>query len=227
MSRLPILSKRLSAALPFIKKGDVVADIGTDHAYLPIHLVLSGLCKYAYACDINEGPCMRAKENARHYGVSDAVRVSKRDGICGLEESEVNKFILFGMGGELIASILSAVPIREGTEFILGPMTKQDALRSYLSENGFSILDEDVVADGGKTYQIILARKGGEAYSLSPAELKLGRINIEKRTPLFIEYVKKCESDLLRAQAGRRAAGIASEDDALLEEIQNKILKNT
>lgn len=226
MIKLPPISERLRAALPFIEKGDIIADIGTDHAYLPIHLVLCGICPSAYACDINEGPCVRARENTERYGVSDRVKISKRDGIVGLEETDANKFIIFGMGGELIAGIIDRADVKTGTRFILNPMTKQEKLREYLTRNGYEILDEELVFSDSKYYQIIYAEKNGRCDTLSLSELKFGKINIRKRTPLFLEYAKKTRDDLLRAQNMRKSAGaVKPEDDALLAQVE-EILKD-
>jgi len=226
MTKLPPISERLLAALPFIEKGDVIADIGTDHAYLPIYLVLRGISPHAYACDVNEGPCDRARENAGKYGVADKIIISKRDGIAGLEGTDVNKFTVFGMGGELIAGILDRADTRPGTRFVLNPMTKQEKLREYLTENGYGILDEDIVYSDSKYYQIIYAERNGETDSLSLAELKFGKINIRKRTPLFIEYAKKTRDDLLRAQKMRMSVGAVKQDDDTLLWQTEKILKD-
>lgn len=216
MIKLPSLSKRLLTALDYIEKGDVCADIGTDHAYLPIRLVLSGISETAYACDVNEGPCARARENCAVYGVTDRVRISRRDGIEGLEDEGIDKFIIFGMGGELIASILDRSTVRDGTRFILNPMTKQERLRGYLSQNGYEILDETVIFSDSKYYQIIYAEKNGVCDTLSLSEQKYGKINISKRTPLFLEYVGKVREDLVRAQTQRMSVGAKKEDDDTL-----------
>ncbi len=222
MPNLPPLSDRLRAALPYIRHGDVVADIGTDHAYLPIYLVLSGISPVAYACDINEGPCLRARENAREYGVSDKIKISKRNGICGLEGERIDKFTIFGMGGELIASILDASPsLPTGTGFILNPMTKAASLRSYLVSHGFSILDDAYARAEGKIYQIICAEKTGNNDTLSPLELTLGKHAFASPSPLMTEYAEKLTRDMRAAAEGRRRAGVTSPDDALLSDIEN------
>lgn len=226
MTKLPKLSERLMTALPYISGGEVVADIGTDHAYLPIYLILTGKASFTYACDINKGPCQKAIENARAYGVSDKVSVSRRDGITGLCDKGIDKFIIFGMGGELISQILSGENISDGVRFILNPMTKQEKLRSYLTENGFEILDENVVYSDSKYYQIIYAEKNGKCEKLSPAEQKFGRINIKKRSRVFIEYAKKTRGELTLAKRMRDAAGAEKpDDDRLLFELE-EILKD-
>ena len=225
---LPSLSERLRCALRYIEKGDTVADIGTDHAYLPIYLVKSGICNSVYACDINEGPCEKARENLGIYSVSpDSVRISRRDGICGLSGLGINKFIIFGMGGELIAHIIDCEEMPIGTRFILNPMTKQEELRSYLCTHGYEIIDDDTVFSDKKYYQIIYAEKTGKPQSLSDRiTQKFGRYNLEKRTDVFCRYLEKTLRELKYAQSARAAAGLASPDDALILEIEAFLSEN-
>ena len=219
---LPQISERLRRALGYIENGDIVADIGTDHAYLPIYLVMTGTCETVYACDINEGPCDRARENLAAYSVSpDAVRVSRRDGIEGLSGLGINKFIIFGMGGELIAHIIGGEEMPAGTRFILNPMTKQEELRTYLCENGYKILDDDTVFSDKKYYQIIYAEKTGERCELPDRlTLKFGKYNLEKNTDVFREYLEKTCRELRYAQSARAAAGLTSPDDGLIADIE-------
>ena len=224
---LPPISERLKCALNYIERGDTVADIGTDHAYLPIYLVKCGICNTVYACDINEGPCDRARENLAVCSVSpDSVRVSRRDGICGLSGCGINKFIIFGMGGELIAYILGCEELPIGTRFILNPMTKQEELREYLYKNDYTILDDDTVFSDKKYYQIIYAEKTGHAHKLPDRlTLKFGKYNLEKNTEIFREYLEKTQKELKYAQGARAAAGLTSPDDGLISAI-DEYLKN-
>lgn len=224
---LPPISERLKCALKYIEKGDVVADIGTDHAYLPIYLVMTDTCKTVYACDINEGPCDRARENLCAYSVSsEAVRVSRRDGIEGLSGLGINKFMIFGMGGELIAHILAGEEMPTGTRFILNPMTKQEELRRYLYENGYSILDDDTVFSDKKYYQIIYAEKTGKKQPLTDRMiLKFGKFNLEKDTRVFREYLEKTHGELSYAQKARAAAGLDSPDAELISAIEEYLNK--
>lgn len=222
---LPPLSERLFSALGYIENGDTVADIGTDHAYLPIYLVKTGICNKTYACDINEGPCERAKENIIRYSVPiGSVLVSKRNGIEGLSGLGINKYVICGMGGELICSILGGEEVSVGTRFILNPMTKQEILRKYLCENSYKILDENLVRSDGKIYQMIYAEKTDAPVPLPDRlALRFGKFNLERKTPLMAEYLEKTLGELKTAQNGRMLAGIASPDDDLIVEIE-KIL---
>ena len=226
--KLPPLSERLKCALNYIEKGDTVADIGTDHAYLPIYLVKNGICETVYACDINEGPCEKARENLATYSVSpDSVRVSRRDGICGLSGLGINKFIIFGMGGELISYILGCEDMPIGTRFILNPMTKQEELREYLYKNGYTILDDDTVFSDKKYYQMIYAEKTGETHTLPDRlTLKFGKYNLEKNTETFRKYLEKTQKELKYAQKARAEAGLTSPDDGLISDIEAFLQSN-
>ena len=159
------LSKRLSAAASFVSDGAIVADIGTDHAYIPINLILSGKASYAIASDVNEGPIAIAKENIEKYGVSDKITVRVADGLCGIEEFNPDCIIICGMGGELIVNILKASEYVKSSnvKLILQPMTAVKELREYLAD-GFKIEDEKIVYDASKLYQVICARYDGKKH---------------------------------------------------------------
>ncbi len=225
--KLPPLSERLREALKYIKPGDRVADIGTDHAYLPIYLVKSGISPASYASDINEGPCERARENVKKYGIGeDKIIVERRDGISGMGSLPVDCFVICGMGGELIANILAGEKVPTGTGFVLNPMTKQESLRAYLTENGYEITGESLVLSDGKIYQMISCTLTGEAQeNLSRMEMRFGRHILAERSALCIEYLEKTLRELKYAQKGRASAGVTSEDDLLITDIE-KYLQN-
>ena len=185
------LSKRLSAAASFVRDGAVCADIGTDHAYIPISLVLDGKIKYAIASDINEGPILNAKENIEKYGLSDKITARISDGLNGIEEYKPDSIVICGMGGELIARIINDCEYvkQKGIQLILQPMTSIAELREYLS-HGFKVYDEDIVFDADKLYQIICAEYDGKEHTYTSAELEIGKINIEKRPKLYENLVR-------------------------------------
>ena len=180
------LSKRLSAAASFVSDGAIVADIGTDHAYIPINLILSGKASYAIASDVNEGPIAIAKENIEKYGVADKITVRVANGLDGIEQYKPDNILICGMGGELIVNILKASEYikNSSVKLILQPMTSIKELREYLSD-GFLITNEEIVYDASKLYQIICAQYDGISREYTNTELELGKINIKKRAPLF------------------------------------------
>lgn len=163
------LSQRLESALPYVRRGRLLADVGTDHAYLPIYLCKSrtltpvtagnGEVLSAIASDINKGPVERAELHIRAEGLSGTIRTVCTNGLSGLDVYAPEDIVIFGMGGELIASILQAAPwiCKEGMRLILQPMTHPEKLRPVLAALGFSITGETLCAEGDRIYQIICA----------------------------------------------------------------------
>lgn len=184
------LSKRLSTAVQYVRSGAIVADIGTDHAYIPIYLTLQSRVKYAIASDINQGPLLRAKENIKAYNLEDKIATYLTSGLDGIEKFYPTDVVICGMGGELIADIIDKSDYVKGNDvnLVLQPMTSVSELRAYL-QNGFDIIDEDIVFEDGKFYQIICAKYDGKIRSFEEIELELGRINIAKRKDVFLSLL--------------------------------------
>ena len=191
MSVLPVPDARLQSAISYIKRGGKVADIGTDHAYLPIYLVKEGLVKSAVAADINLGPILSARANIETAGLSDVIDTVQTDGLHGILPHDPDDILIFGMGGELIVKILSEAPWVRNPKFglILQPMSRISVLRAWLLENGFAILGE-TITDKSKFYQTIYARYDGVGGAYTEEELLLGRCNIESKPPLFADFVR-------------------------------------
>jgi tRNA (adenine22-N1)-methyltransferase len=230
MTDTPKLTKRLSAAASFVREGAFIADIGTDHAYIPIYLKKTGKIRGAVASDINEGPLARARANISRFG-ADGIDLNLSDGLRGIEKYSPDDILILGMGGELIADIISSSPFtkNENIRLILQPMTHPEILRSFLSENGYSVTDEAIIEED-KIYQIIVAHYSGKSYSLSPMELHFGHINLEKSSPSLLALLQR-QKDILKArQTGRKASVTPDSDpyeDALLESIDEKISELT
>ena len=226
------LSERLAAVAAFVGKG-TVADIGTDHAQLPIWLVQNGHPK-ALASDINEGPCQRARVNIYEWGLHSKIKVKCCAGLDGIEEFSPDNIVIAGMGGEMIVSILAAsqYPKNSRCRLVLAPQSMQDVLRRYLCDNGFEIIAETVVFDGGKYYQVLSCEYTGSITSLSEPEYKLGKLNLERaeKSPseTDINWLKE-----RRKAAERRVTGRAESHDGTPEQARdrelisviNKILK--
>lgn len=174
---MPELSKRLSAVASLIPDGARVADIGTDHAYLPIALAASGRVGKIIACDIHKGPLEVAKRNLAVSGVG-GVDLRLGDGLSPVGEEEVDTVVIAGMGGEVIASVLASagwVKSRR-TLLILQPMSSAEDLRLFLSDGGFSIRRELAVEDAGRVYAVIAAEYTGERGAYSEAEAYIGHL---------------------------------------------------
>lgn len=208
-----ILSKRLSTAASFVRSGAVCADIGTDHSYVPIHLVLSGIVKKAIASDVNEGPTLIAKENVKKYGLDDKIIVRTANGLDGIEEYKPTDILICGMGGELISEILNRSEYVKNNEvrLILQPMTAIKELREYLS-HGYKITDETLVFDADKLYQVICAEYDGIEHIYTDIELELGKINIEKREELFSMLVKNTLKKRRKRFEGLKVGGYQTDD---------------
>ena len=180
------LDARLSAAVAFARVGKVFADVGTDHANLPIYLVSEGIAPCGVASDINEGPIQRARINIAKAALGDKIAAVCTDGLSDLERYCPKDVYVLGMGGELIWRIVdsSALSRSSGVRLILQPMTRAAELRRGLVENGFSIIDEALAEDEklgeGRIYQIIVAEYTGERGAYNEVELMLGRHNIAR-----------------------------------------------
>lgn len=197
------LSKRLEAIARLVPLSGGVADIGTDHGYIPVWLSQNGHGGDLYATDINEGPIEHAKQTAEEFGLKNKINFFLCDGLEALNGSEVNTIIIAGMGGENIVDILLNAPWTRDKNclLILQPMSKSAHLRSWLYDNGYKVLKEQLV-DDGILYEVITACAGKDT-PYSPAELVIGHKqlisfdpNYQYRLNLLIERAKKAESGL-------------------------------
>ena len=172
------LKGRLSLCARYVREGSRLADIGTDHAYLPIALCRSGKIPSALACDINPLPLSSARENIALFGLSGSIETRLCDGLSAVRADEADDIVIAGMGGELIAAILGACEwAREpGKLFILQPMTRHDSLIRYLYESGFSIENQGAALDEGKYYTVIAARYTGEPKECDGYTAAVGRL---------------------------------------------------
>lgn len=153
------LDARLAACASFVREGCKLADIGTDHAYLPIYLAKQGKIERGIAADVNEGPLAKASMNVRKYEVENLVQTRISDGLEVIFPHEVDDIVIAGMGGELIVRILEAAPWVKDSEkhLILQPMTAAEELRQYLQRAGFSVKKETAAEVDGKVYSAMLA----------------------------------------------------------------------
>ena len=217
------IGARLLGAVPFVTKGGRVADIGTDHAYLPIYLAQEGLISGALACDINRGPIQSARQNIGAAGFSGKIETLLTDGLHGVEEYHPDDVIIFGMGGELIVKILEEAPWvkEESIGLILQPMTRASVLRAYLTQNGFDITGESITFED-KYYQIIAARYCGKNSDLDERELLIGKKNIEARSPLFAGFVRHEIQVLEKIREGKRrsVSGESTEESRMIEQLE-------
>lgn len=151
------LDPRLQLCADFVRPGARMADIGTDHAYLPVWLEKQGLIRSAVAADVRTGPLAKAEENLKRYQ-TERISVRLSDGLEKVLPEEAEDIVIAGMGGELIVTILSGAPwVRQNERhLILQPMTCAPELREYLLQNGFSVLREEAVEARGHVYSVML-----------------------------------------------------------------------
>lgn len=188
------LGARLSACAAFVREGRVLADIGTDHAYLPIWLVRTGKIPRAFASDINEEPIQLAKEHIRRYEIDDKITAFTADGMAKIPPDEVDDIVIAGMGGDNIAGILEGAPwlLSPRYHLILQPMSKAERLRAYLYAHQFVILEEKPVCEANRIYTVICAEYTPEPFHYSDFDIYAGRL--DKKNP--------CAAALLQRQAG-------------------------
>ena len=153
------LDKRLSAVAALVRQGSRLADIGTDHAYLPVHLVQAGVCLSAIASDIGAGPLDAARRTVTENGLTSEIALRLGNGLATVSAGEVEDIAIAGMGGETIVMILEAAPWvqNEGIRLILQPMTRAEDLRRWLLTHGFTILEEHLIIDGRHLYPVMAA----------------------------------------------------------------------
>ena len=223
------LSKRLKRIAEHVDKCESVADIGTDHGYIPIYLVKEGICKKAIASDINKGPIEKAKVNVAFEGVSNKIKCLLGPGLNPLKVGEVNGVILAGMGGNLTRDILLAdmEKVKRYDFIILQPAQNPEVLREFLYKNDYEIIDEDLIKDEGRFYELFkvkynensekLVFEDGLYYEVSP-------LLREKNHPLFKEFIEekinRCETILSFIKEDTEAAKKRKSD---LEEKINKL----
>jgi len=185
------LTSRLEKVAKYINNNSVIADVGTDHAYLPISLVKNKVIKKAIASDVGEGPLMMAQKMVDKYKMNDNIDLRLGNGLNVLNVGEVDTVIIAGMGGNLIAELLEdGKEIAKSIEtFIFQPMQYSEVLREYLYNNGYNIIEESLAKEGKKYYQIIKAIHG-EKILEDPMYLFVGKELFINKDKLLKEYLK-------------------------------------
>ena len=184
------LSKRLLAIAKKVPKGNRVADIGTDHAWIPIYLIKNNICNKAIASDINKGPMERANHNINQYCLQEQIETRLGSGLTTISPKEVDTAIIAGMGGILMIEILekSRKVVESLDTMILQPQLAQEEVRKWLHRNNFYIYEEDLVFEDEKWYEIIVAKKGKEAYE-KPIFYEIGKKLFEDKHPLLESFI--------------------------------------
>ena len=185
------LSKRMSTVAHMVNKCNAVADIGTDHGYVPIYLVKNDIAKKAFACDINKGPLEKAQININSYKCNESIETRLGSGLTVIKPFEVDTAVIAGMGGMLIIDILkdSIETVQSLKQLILQPQLDVGEVRKYIHSIGFKIEDEEMLIDEGKYYTVINAVKGNEKYE-NEIEYFFGKCLINKKSDVLKKYAQ-------------------------------------
>lgn len=185
------LSPRLQAIADYVHNGAVVADIGTDHGYIPVYLVSKGISSRVIATDINVGPLEKANSYINKESYVETIETRLGDGLKCLLPNEVDTVIIAGMGGILISEILeSSKDITQTIKnFILQPMVASEDLRRYLFNNKYRILDEKLAKEGNKIYEVMLVTHG-EDKIYKDIYYEIGKKLVEKKDKYLEEFLE-------------------------------------
>lgn len=204
--------------------GDVIIDVGCDHGYLPCALLGSGAFSRAVLTDVNAKPLDAARATVHAAGFDGVCDFFLTDGLCHVRCGGKYVISVCGMGGELISSIIERSPeIATGAEhLVLQPMSRPEALRSFLLENGFDIMSELCVSEGDKLYVIIKARYDGKARDVDPVDCFLGRAGDMERGEE--KYLLRMKDAVSRIRAGKEKAALDADfENTLLCEIARRL----
>jgi len=227
--RREVLNPRLSLVAEFVRQGAKFADIGTDHAYLPLFLLSEGKISEAVCSDVNAGPLESARRNAAERGFSHKCEFVLTDGATALAGKGITDYAMCGMGGELIADIISRAPhLKDASlSLLLQPMSRQGVLRKYLAAEGFSTVAEGYSLDAGRYYVCMLVRYTGVRREIDECEAEIGAENIEiVNKDMQICYLEAKRASLSRSASGKRSGGYATDvEETLISAIDEKIRK--
>lgn len=185
-----VISDRMAAVIRLITPGNTVADVGTDHCYIPIYLAVNKISPKIIAMDVNEGPLSKARRNIAEYGVENIIETRHSDGLKELRQGEADTIVIAGMGGNLINSILSSgeAVARSAKEIIISPHKDIRLVRRFLADNGYRIDDEVIVKDTGKYYFVMKVTTGH--MTLDEEEIAYGVYPVRRRDPVMREYLE-------------------------------------
>ncbi|MDD3260875.1 MAG: class I SAM-dependent methyltransferase [Oscillospiraceae bacterium] len=210
------LGGRLQLCASFVRQGTRLCDVGTDHAYLPIWLVLNGCVSSALACDVREGPLETARANVLHYGLQQKISLRLSDGLKKISSQEADDIVIAGMGGDLISRIATETAwVKDPKKrLILQPMTKPVRLRTAMAQSGFSLLREEAAFDDHRVYTVMQYQYlPQEIQNCRKAELYTG--GMTGKNAAEKEYLRQQCVNLKRHLAGLLRTGKTEETENL------------
>lgn len=214
------LSARMACIASYIRPGAAVADVGTDHGYIPAWLVQNGIASRVIASDIKAGPLQTAVATAKSAGVYDKIDFRLCSGLDAYAPDEVDDIIMAGMGGETLISIMSEKPWTRQKRLVLQPQSKLPELRKWMYENGFTILDAQLVYDAGRIYLVWLATGCDETEGAFMPVIA-DDLLLQKRDPLLLPWLDEMIKRALKRQKGLQLA--VSDVDAELSACREEL----
>jgi len=207
------LHARLAMTADLVPPGVAVADIGSDHAYLPVHLVRAGICPWAIASDIGEGPLANARKTVQRAGLEDQIELRLSDGFSRFAADDASCWVMAGMGGTLMARLLDAAPwlLAPGTVIVAQPMRHAEELREWLITHGFSIEVETCCRDAGRAYLALRAVYDGVERTHPPGYIYYGELlhndspyaqEILSRELKLLEIIVNCQLSAVNCKKG-------------------------
>ena len=224
MNKIKISSRLLKCA-EMVSSGTKIADIGTDHAYIPIYLMLNSKISHAIASDIKIGPLQNAIKNIKKYNLENNIETRISDGLDKINESEADEIIIAGIGGNIISNILEKCTWKnkKNKVFIINPMKYEERLREFLYNNGYEIKKECAVICSEKVYSVMKVIYTGQKIKIDPKEKYIGKMeeNINQAEKAYIKkQIKNLSNHLKGAKSNNQ-----TEKEKYFEHIINN-LKN-
>lgn len=223
------LSERMEAIADMVTVGNILADVGTDHGYIPIALVTRGRIPKAIAMDLREGPLARAMEHIAQYGLGEKIDTRLSDGVAALAPGEAETIVIAGMGGELVIHILSdGEQVCKGAkELILQPQSEIAGVRAFLRNQGYRICDENMIEEDGKYYPMMRVVFGeNESIQATPVEDAYGPVLLWKRHPVLLRFLKKQHSQLAKILSGLQSQPASEQIVQRMHEVEEKLQLN-
>lgn len=230
------LSYRLETIASLVPQGSKVADIGTDHGYIPIWLVKNNIAASALAMDVRKGPLARANEHIAEYGLTACIETRLSDGLSKLMPGEADTVIIAGMGGGLMIHILEGGGhvLDSVKQLILSPQSEIGEVRRYLAIHGYTLTRERMLKDEGKFYTVMVAERGVMEYG-KEIEYRYGKLLLDEKNAILSEYLDKeinMHIEIMKALKQQKTEGslarlfVLSEELKLIEEARDEMHRN-
>ncbi len=231
------LSNRLMAAAALVTEGNRLADVGTDHGYVPIYLLQQKKIASAIAMDVNAGPLERAKEHIALYGLGDYIQTRLSDGVAALAKGEADTILVAGMGGGLVMHILEDGKeiCKTARELVLQPQSELERVREYLIAEGYETIEEDMILEEDKFYPMMKVRyvtpEQTKAHfeKLSVTEQRLyclyGGLLLQRKHPVLKTYLEKEEKQYCDIYENLKKQPVSEKISQRIQEVE-QILKD-